>query len=104
VLRFEESAAEQSAELAAGESFEISLRENPTTGYRWSLTAGGEAACVLSGDEFEPGQAPGAGGIHRWRFRAAQAGEVRIEFALKRRWAQADAPAKSFALRVKVNP
>lgn len=102
--QFDESADGQSAELAAGDSFVISLHENPTTGYRWNLNAGGDKVCTLTSDDFEPGRLPGGEGVHRWHFRAAQAGEVKIEFALRRGWTPAAKSAKSFTLQVKVNP
>jgi predicted secreted protein len=105
MLEFHESdTAEREAQIPLGDSFEISLRENPTTGFRWRVHAGAEPVCRLTEDDFQPGRLPGAGGIHRWRFLAAQAGETRIRLSLERSWGKSPEPAKRFILRVLVNP
>jgi predicted secreted protein len=104
MLEFHESdAGEHEAQVPLGDSFEISLRENPTTGFRWKMHAGAEPVCSLTEDEFQPGRLPGAGGIHRWRFLAAQAGETRIRLSLERSWRQDAEPSKTFGLRVRVD-
>jgi predicted secreted protein len=104
MLEFHESdAAEQQAQVPLGDSFEISLRENPTTGFRWKMHTGAQPVCSLTEDEFQPGRLPGAGGIHRWRFLAAQAGETRITLSLERSWRQGAEPSKTFNLRVRVD-
>lgn len=104
MLEFHESdAAEQQAQVPLGDSFEISLGENPTTGFRWKMHAGAEPVCNLTEDEFQPGRLPGAGGIHRWRFLATQTGETTIGLSLERSWRHGPEPAKRFSLRVRVN-
>ena len=102
MIEFQESGKEQSAHLSMGESFEVILHENPTAGYRWRMAEDGEPACSFTGDDFKPGRLPGAEGIHRWRFRAAQQGEGKILMKLQRSWAKEVAAAKSFALKVTV--
>ena len=99
--RLDESADGREIELAEGQEFELTLDENPTTGFRWRLTAGGSAACSLVGDEFRaPDKArPGQGGSHVWQFRAVRAGECRIALSYAR--AAGDA-ARDFQMRVRV--
>jgi predicted secreted protein len=104
MLEFHDSADDQSADVKPGESFAVSLHENPTTGFRWKLAARGEPVCTLTDDDFQPGLAPGAQGMHRWRFRAARPGETTIRLILERPWAHAAQPAKAFSVRVRVNP
>ncbi len=102
LLQFDESGgAEQSATVSLGDTFRISLKENPTTGYRWKVAVAGEPVCALLDDEFRPGVAPGAGGIHHWRFRAAAAGETRVEMRLQRSWTPEAARQFKLAVRVK---
>jgi inhibitor of cysteine peptidase len=53
----------------AGESFEIKLTENPTTGYIWALAQLPESFYLLS-DSYQPDQPIkiGSGGTHRFYF------------------------------------
>ena len=99
--QLDESADGREIELAAGQEFELTLGENPTTGFRWRLTADGSPACALVRDEFRApeGGRPGQGGSHVWQFRAERAGESRIELSYAR--AAGDA-ARTFTLRVRV--
>jgi inhibitor of cysteine peptidase len=104
MLQFTASGTGESAEIPKGESFEISLQENPSTGFRWKLTAAGEPVSTLSGDDFRPGIAVGGQRIHRWRFRTVQAGEGEIRMVLQRSWEAPAKPTQTFALRVVVRP
>jgi inhibitor of cysteine peptidase len=99
--RFDESAQGREIELAEGQEFELTLVENPTTGFRWRVAADGSPACSLVSDEFRaPDEArPGQGGSRAWRFRAVRAGECRIALSYSR--AGGDA-ARDFTLRVRV--
>ena len=75
-------------ELRVGDSFELQLAENPTTGYRWTLGAPVGPILEVEGDSFAgPRQgALGAGGARVWRFRAAREGAVRLEVESRRSW------------------
>ena len=56
MLQFDASSHGSEIELKTGEKFEIVLRENPTTGFRWHLVSNGEPACTLLDNSFEPGK------------------------------------------------
>src|SRR5450631_4023974 len=86
MFQFTAAQTGECAELAKGESFEISLRENPTTGFRWKFTATGEPVSTMTGEDFRPGTGVGGRGIHCWRFRTLQAGESEIRMVLQRAW------------------
>ena len=102
--QIDEGSNGQDVAVAEGDTLEITLPENPTTGYRWSFESNGEPVCVLIGSSFEPSVGPpGAGGRHRWRFRAAVPGQARIALAYRRPWAEAESPAKTFAVQVRVS-
>jgi predicted secreted protein len=91
-------------DLPLGEVLEIRLEENPTTGFRWHLAAGGGPACVASGDSFEAaGRRPGQGGQHVWRFRAAKPGEAAIELHYARAWQPGEPAGRRFGLRLRVS-
>lgn len=90
-------------ELVAGDFLEIVLAENPTTGYRWHFVETGRPVCVLTQDAYEPkGEGvPGQGGVHRWKFHAAEPGSCKIELAYRRSWEQGP-PGRTFRLQVEV--
>jgi inhibitor of cysteine peptidase len=94
----------QTVKLVAGEFLEIVLAENPTTGYRWHLAEAGAPLCVLTEDTFEPGGegVPGKGGVHRWKFQAAEPGSGRIELVYRRSWERDAPPGRTFRLQVEV--
>ena len=101
MLQFNASSNGSEIELKVGEKFEIILRENPTTGFRWNLISNGEPACTLLDDSFEPSSgSPGNGGDHSWQFQAVEQDLVKIEFVYRRSWEQATPPAQSFTLSV----
>lgn len=103
MLQFDDRFNGSNIELHTGENFEIILRENPTTGFRWNPISRGEPACQLL-DNFVTGGggSPGNGGSHSWQFLAVKEGHGKIEFAYQRPWEQVKSPAQSFTLSVHV--
>ena len=99
----DESADGQSLTLAVGESLMVELAENPTTGFRWTLTSDGAPACAASGESYEADQSTGLGrgGRHRWQFQAAQPGRGTIALSHSRPW-EPGAPGRTFSLSVTV--
>lgn len=68
--------------VTAGESFELVLPSNPSTGYRWDLIAELDANIVeLVGQNYVAQQPviPGSGGVDVWTIRAVNAGDTTIE-------------------------
>ena len=101
MLQFDENYNERDIELPVGEIFNISLPENPTTGFQWSLVSHGEPACILLDNSFETAaDPPGRGGSHSWRFQVAQVGHGSIELIYRRSWELEKAPARSFVLHI----
>jgi inhibitor of cysteine peptidase len=87
--------------LTIGETFELRLGENPTTGYRWELESPGGPVLELVQDSFAPGEhAIGAGGERHWVFRAVQAGLARLELSQRRSWEARG--VRSFAVTIRV--
>jgi inhibitor of cysteine peptidase len=101
---FTASETGRSASLRKGESFEISLPENPSTGFRWKITETGEPVSTMTGNDFHPSTGVGGEGVHRWRFRTVRVGESEIRMVLQRSWELSAEPARSFTLRVVVKP
>ncbi len=80
--------------IDAGETLEIRLASNPTTGYRWALANPVEHLELVGGEaSFEPSARalPGAGGHEIFRFRAKAAGREAVELRYARPW-ENDAP------------
>jgi len=89
--------------IAVGEIVEISLAENPTTGFRWDLEVKPEPACTLVRSTFEPATGPpGKGGTHRWQFRAVRSGTGEIVLEYRRPWERNTPPGQTFKLSLRV--
>jgi inhibitor of cysteine peptidase len=87
--------------LARSEVFNISLPENPTTGFRWHLNP--DPKCVLVEDRFDPGgSAPGCGGTRFWRFQVTETGCAELEFVCRRSWEQSTSGARRFAVTLNI--
>ena len=103
VLTIGEDNNGQILEAAPGQTVEICLEENPTTGFRWRMAqAGGPAGTILR-DAFEPGrQAPGQPGTHRWQFKIAAAGSGPVRLVYRRSWEDDSAAARAFTVTLSV--
>jgi len=85
-----------------GQTLELSLSENPTTGFGWELGETGAPACALRDSAFDaPAGGFGKGGTRRWRFEAVQAGTGRITLAYRRAW-EDKPPTRAFRLSLRV--
>lgn len=74
--------------IALSERLVVELPENPTTGYRWTVSAPSDdtvVALLLSG--YRPGgEATGAGGTKCFVFEGKEAGTVELRFRKSRPW------------------
>ena len=103
VFTIDETSNGQTLEAALGQTVEICLEENPTTGFRWRMAQAGGPVSTLLRDAFEPGrQAPGQPGIHRWQFKVAAAGSGPVRFVYRRSWEDDAAAARVFAVTLSV--
>ena len=67
--------------VKAGETFDIVVPSNPSTGYRWNIIPELDETIVQPAEQgFIPEQPvmPGSGGMDMWRFRAVSAGDTTI--------------------------
>ncbi len=103
MLQFDEQSDEGKIDLDVGQTFKVTLRENPTTGFRWNPISGGEPVCRLLDDSFDLDRDTlGNGGRHSWQFQTLKEGSGKIEFAYIRPWEQGKPPALTFSLYVTV--
>jgi predicted secreted protein len=69
--------------VKAGQSFDIVLPANASTGYSWQITGTPDASLVQSmGQNYiaEQPVIPGSGGVDVWTFDALAPGETEIQF------------------------
>ena len=89
-------------ELVTGDTFQIKLNENPTTGYQWTLeTTGG---LEIMSDNFLP-PAPGlmgAGSIHKWDIKATASGTQQVTAIYSRSLEDLTGSEQRFVLTVEV--
>ena len=85
--------------LETGETFEIVLSENPTTGYRWHVTISPpDIVSVDDGELHTESKAVGAGGERHLRFHAMHAGSFALACRRYREWESAAAVAATFTI------
>src|SRR5450759_2161068 len=101
---YTETASGTTIRAKVGDRITVTLRENPTTGYKWDMKAG--PGLTLVGDEFvgpSPSPSPlmGAGGTHSWVFRVGKAGTLTLTGLYVRPW---EADGKSCLLYTSPSP
>lgn len=70
-----------------GDSIELELPGNPTTGYKWSFAALDRDRIAVEGSDYQPsGGAVGSGGVEKWTLSARAAGTAKIELKRSRSW------------------
>jgi predicted secreted protein len=93
--------------LQAGETLEVSLSENASTGYQWSIPPEVKRKLTPVLREREetveaPGGPPGRPGVRHLYFEAVAAGTADLEIHYRRSWESNKQPARKFRLRVLV--
>lgn len=89
--------------LMPGDTLNIALAENPTTGYRWSVEPSDPSILEAVPAAYEAaGAAAGAGGRRSFSFRAIAPGQTRLSLILQRPWEGAPSARKRFAVTLTV--
>jgi len=74
---------------AAGETFQVMLPGNATTGFRWEFTpapANTDMVELVSSTYEASTKSAGAPGLHKFQFLALRAGQTELIFAYRRSW------------------
>lgn len=87
-------------ELQRGQYLLISLRSNPSTGFRWEVKDAASGVLKSLGPEVyshpEDAGLVGSAGQSTWRFRAEQIGHGQLLLVYRQPWEPNVAPAQSF--------
>ena len=108
-MRIDEKSDGREMNMRLGESLEITLSENASTGFRWGIPEAlkNNLAPVLREREETveaPAGPPGRSGMRHLFFEAVQAGTAEIEIHYGRPWEKDTEPARRFKVRVVVAP
>jgi len=89
--------------LRVGDVFEVTLPENPTTGYRWQLHSPVGPVLEVEDDSFAGPSSGmiGAGGLRSWRFRVLREGLAHLVIDNRRSWEPA--PIGTFEVTIEAN-
>ncbi len=90
--------------LKQGDTFEIALEGNPTTGYTWEVAPGSGDVVALQGQpQFKADtNALGSGGIMTLQFKAVQQGTAALKLIYHRTFEAGVAPLQSFEVTIVV--
>jgi predicted secreted protein len=75
--------------LKPGDTFEVKLEANPSTGYGWTVSPEKNSIVRQKSMKFIRGGAgdvPGAGGTNVWKFEGVKAGNQKLTFNYQRPW------------------
>jgi inhibitor of cysteine peptidase len=93
--------------VTTGETFDIKLTSNKSTGYSWSVTIeepNPPGVVTELGSDYQAPQAGklGASGSEIWHFSAAESGFVKLVFRYSQPWDTEKEPAKTITFNVNV--
>lgn len=88
----------RTVDMERGKVVIVRLKENPTTGYRWTVeTASG---LEQTGDHFEAGGAIGAAGTREFQFRPTKVGSYELRIKNRREWEGEGSVIARFAAKI----
>lgn len=95
----------KSISIKPGEVMGISLNENPSTGFRWSLEKNNDEILELLKSDYiqASGSEVGGGGKRIWKFKAKKTGEVHLALKHWRAWEGDKSTVERFEVIVRVN-
>ncbi len=92
--------------LKVGESCDLVLAGNPTTGYQWEIAELDDSIVKPVGEmAFKPAStALGAGGQSTWHFQAVTTGQTPLKMIYRRSFEKGIPPAQTFEVQLVVKP
>ena len=97
--------AGKTVSLSVGDTLEVTLEGNPTTGYNWAATSLDTSILKQVGEPaFTPSStAIGAGGQVTLRFEAVGSGQTTLQLDYHRSWETGVAPLQTYQVTVQVD-
>jgi inhibitor of cysteine peptidase len=91
--------------IAAGKTFDVSLKGNPTTGYQWQIKKiEGDAIQQAGNDDYAPDSNPrgmvGSGGTFVFHFKVTKSAKTAIRLVYVRPWEKDTPPIQSFEVTI----
>ena len=105
MIKVDDSFNGREVALETGDVLEVSLSENASTGFQWSVKVKPDALLEFENAEAgpqAPAGPPGKAGVHHFSFKAVGAGSGELELEYRRSWEKQKAPARIYKLRVRV--
>ena len=101
ISKFSEQDSGRNVEVSLGYDLELSLKENPTAGFRWNVVRNGSPVCAVVEENFTPGlDAAGQPGTRVWKFNVIAVGEATIEMTYGRSWESTSSTNSTFVLHL----
>jgi predicted secreted protein len=83
---------------APGKVINVFFKENPTTGYRWTVEA--DSGMEEIGNHFKAGKAIGGEGIQEFQFRTGNPGSYELRMKKWREWEGEDSVIDRFTVKI----
>ena len=101
---FREENNRKLVQVPYGSMIKIELKENPTTGYKWTRPVFDETILALERDEFLPADRAGigAGGIRQFVLYAKGVGQAVVRLVNRRPWESDDQAVAHFELSIEI--
>ncbi len=105
MTRLVETDNNRTIDLPVGETLQITLPENATTGFRWAIeSSDSDIVEALGSEPHYAGKAIGSGGEVAFTFRTKKAGSGEIVLKQWRQWEGDSSIVSRFRVRVNVRP
>ena len=103
-IKLTEKDAGRTVEMKVGDTLQVMLEGNPTTGYDWERASGDEAVLEqLGASTFKAdSDLMGSGGQVTLRFKAVAAGQTTLQLVYHRPWEEDVEPLETFSVQVVV--
>jgi inhibitor of cysteine peptidase len=100
----DESSNGREVVLQMGQTLHVTLNENASTGFRWTVHSRPDILreSAQPGVEAQKGP-PGKGGVRTFSFEAIRPGSGELELEYRRGWEKTAQPARTFKLLVRVD-
>lgn len=91
--------------LGVGQTLVLTLKSNPTTGYKWQIAELDEAVLKGTSQEYKADQPVllGSGGNEVWQFQAQSSGSTTLRLEYRRPWEEDVEPFQTFSVQVVVH-